>query len=150
MGYNSKKEMWEKLIQEMRESKKHQKIGAKKRELIFQRLNTGCKNFPPKQNHLKEQGDSKETKWLKVAVKSEAVLIPQSTGKIEVCIGNYRVVAPNFSPYHFFLSSIFSSVTFLLSRTLTVLGWSLPNTFSFITKALLYHSKAFSLSPCLS
>jgi hypothetical protein len=33
-----------------------------------------------------------------LAVNPEAVLIPQITGKIEVCIGNYRVVVPeNFS-----------------------------------------------------
>jgi hypothetical protein len=98
MGYNSKKGMWEKLIQEMRDSKKHQKNWCEEKGINFSTLKYWMQKLSSKAKPLEEQWDNKETKWLKVAVNPEAVLIPQSTKKIEVCIGNYRVVVPeNFS-----------------------------------------------------
>jgi len=79
-------------------AKRNKKIGVKKRGVNFSTLKYWMQKLSSKAKPLEELEDNKEPKWLKVAVNPEAVLIPQSTEKIEVCIGNCRVVVPeNFS-----------------------------------------------------
>src|ERR1035437_2994129 len=98
MGDNSKEKMWEKLIQEMCESKKHQKNWCEEKGINFSTLKYWMQKLSPKTKPIDEQVVDKEIKWLKVATAPEEALIPQSKDKIEVFIANCRVVVPeNFN-----------------------------------------------------
>jgi len=69
----------------------HRKNSAKKRNKISHVKILDAK-LSFKAKPIDEQAVNKETKWIKVAVTPESDLIPQSTDKIEVYIGNCRVV----------------------------------------------------------
>lgn len=98
MGYNSKEKEWEKLVQEMYGSGKSQKKWCEEKGINFSTLKYWMQKLSPKAKPKDEQVIDKEIKWLKVDAAPEAALIPQSTNKIEVCIGNCRVVVPeNFN-----------------------------------------------------
>ena len=98
MENNSKEKMWGKRIEEMRDSKKHQKEWCEEKGISFSTLKYWMQKFSTKATSLDEQGNSKKGKWVKVDIKPESVFVPQSTDRIEVHIGSCRVVIPkNFS-----------------------------------------------------
>ena len=90
MEYNSKEETWRKLIQEMYSSGKPQKKWCEEKGINFHTLKYWMQKLSSKEKPIVEQTVDKETKWLKVAATPESDMIPQSTDKIEVCIGNCR------------------------------------------------------------
>ena len=110
MGYNGKAKTWEKLIQEMYGSGKSQKKWCEEKEINFSTLKYWMRKLSPKAKLKDEQAVDKEIKWLKVASMPEVELMPQSSDKIEVCIGNCRVVVPeNFNKES--LTSVFEVLT---------------------------------------
>ena len=94
MGYNTKEEMWEKLIDELAESGKLQAEWCKEKEITLSTLKYWVRKLSPKTKSIENQSVSKESAWLKVDVKPEAVSMPQSFDKIELCIGKFRVLLP--------------------------------------------------------
>jgi hypothetical protein len=106
MEYISKEETWRKLIQEMYSSGKPQKKWCEEKGINFHTIKYWMQKLSFKAKPIDEQEADKEMKWVKVAVTPGPDLIPQNTDKIEVCIGNCRVVVPeNFSKES--LTSIF-------------------------------------------
>jgi len=94
MEYDSKKETWFGLIQEMYSSGKPQKKWCEEKGVNFYTLKYWIQKLSSKAKPIVEQVSDNETKWLKVAVTPESDMIPQSSDKIEVSIGNFRVFVP--------------------------------------------------------
>ena len=105
----SKDETWKKLIQEMYDSGKPQKKWCDEKGINFYTLKYWIRKLSFKAKPIVEQISDKETKWLKVVAPPESVMMPQDTGKIEVCIGNCRVFVPeNFNKES--LTSVFEAL----------------------------------------
>ena len=98
MEYNSKEETWKKLIQEMYDSGKPQKKWCEEKGINFHTLKYWMRKPSSKAKPKVEQVANKETNWVKVAVTPIPDLITKDTDKIEVCMGNCRIVVPeNFN-----------------------------------------------------
>ena len=92
---SSNEEKWEKLIQEMQGSGKSQKKWCQEKGLSYHTLKYWKQRLSHQANSFCDENANKETTWLKVEVKPEAVLMPQITERIEVYLGNYRIIVPD-------------------------------------------------------
>ena len=94
----SNEEKWGELLQEMRDSGKSQTKWCEEQGINFHTFKYWMKKLSQKSKHVEGQPIDKETKWLKLATKQDDDVMHHVTDKIEVCIGNYRIVVPeNFS-----------------------------------------------------
>ena len=81
MVYKNKEEMWKKLIGEITESGKSQAEWCKEKGITLSTLKYWIRKLSPKTKAIEKQSVSKESAWLKVDVKPEAVLISQNFDK---------------------------------------------------------------------